>query len=50
MATSGHENATVTHKIRFDRQKPWKKCDFELPIATLTHEMRFDRQNLFDNF
>ena len=30
MATSDHENATVTHEITLDRQKTAENCDFEL--------------------
>ena len=47
MATSDHKNATISHEMRFDRQKLGKNCDFELPRATLMQEMRFDRQTLW---
>ena len=46
---SGNEtprNATLSHEMRFDRQKLRKNCDFQLVRATLSHEMRFDRQKL----
>ena len=46
---SGNEtarNATLSHEMRFDRQKMTKNCDFNLSRATLSHEMRFDRQKL----
>ena len=41
--------ATLSHEMRFDRQKLRKNCDFQGPIATLSHEMRFDRQKLRKN-
>ena len=47
MATSDHKNTTISHEMRFDRQKLGKNCDFELPRATLMQEMRFDRQTLW---
>ena len=47
MATSDHKNATISHEMRFDRQKLGKNCAFELPRATLMQEMRFDRQTLW---
>ena len=39
-------NATLSHEMRFDRQKLRKNCDFQGVRATLSHEMRFDRQKL----
>ena len=47
VAKSDHKNATISHEMRFDRQKLGKNCDFELPCATLMQEMRFDRQTLW---
>jgi hypothetical protein len=47
VAKSDHKNATISHEMRFDRQKLGKNCDFELPRATLMQEMRFDRQTLW---
>ena len=38
--------ATLSHEMRFDRQKLRKNCNFQGSRATLSHEMRFDRQKL----
>ena len=49
---SGNEtprNATLSHEMRFDRQKLRKNCDFKSSRATLSHEMRFDREKLRKN-
>ena len=44
-ANEAPRNATLSHEMRFDRQK-LNNCDFETSAATLSHEMRFDRQKL----
>ena len=49
MATSDHENLTITHKMRFDRQKLKQIVILSCATRPLPREMRFDRQKLRKN-